>query len=228
MMNICFIPARGGSKRIPRKNIRIFRGKPMISWPISQALESKSFDKIIVSTDDEEIANIAIKQGAEVPFLRPSKLSDDFCPTQEVILHGINWLEENNYQINIVCCLYATAPFVQSNDLKNAMTLLKSNNKDSFVFTATSFDFPIQRAIKIYPNGYSKMLDSKNYLKRSQDLEIFYHDAGQFYIGKKDTWINNKNFFEGGMPLLIPRWRVQDIDDMEDWIRAEKIHQSIF
>lgn len=227
-MNICFIPARGGSKRIPRKNIKHFRGEPMISWSIKAALDSNCFEKIIVSTDDQEIADISSLLGAEVPFKRPQDLSNDYATTQEVILHGINWLEKYKLDADLICCIYATAPFIQSEEIKKGMKMCSENKSESFVFSATTFDFPIQRAIKIDKNGLSYMLNPKNYIKRSQDLEEYYHDAGQFYIGSKNTWKNKFSFFEKGKPLLLPRWRVQDIDNQEDWIRAEKLHQILF
>ena len=227
-MNICLIPARGGSKRIPRKNIKIFRGKPMIKWSIEAAIESQCFDKIYVSTDDKEIAKIALESGAEVPFIRPKYISDDFSTTQQVISHAINWLESNKITITCVCCIYATAPFIQTNDIKKAMSIYKNIDTKSFVYTATTFEFPIQRAIKINEKGYSEMFYPENYNKRSQDLEEAFHDAGQFYIGCKNAWIKNYNFFDNGKPLILPRWRVQDIDNEEDWIRAEKLHKIVF
>ena len=200
----------------------------MISWSISAAVASNCFDKIYVSTDDSEIADISKKEGAEIPFIRPSHLSDDFTTTQEVIIHGINWLKNRGFQIDIVSCIYATAPFVDPDDIKEGINFLKNNKHNSFVFSATTFDFPIQRAIKVNKNGLSQMLKPENYFKRSQDLEEYYHDAGQFYLARKNIWENNSNFFEYGKPIILPRWRVQDIDNEEDWIRAENLHQIIY
>ena len=147
-MNVVIIPARGGSKRIPHKNIKNFNGKPIIAYSIEQALESKCIDRVIVSTDDEEITNVAIKYGAEVPFKRPPNLSNDLTPTNPVITHAVNWIENQGEKIDSICCLYATAPFIQSNTISEAFRQFKKYNAD-FCFSVTSFPFPIQRAIKI-------------------------------------------------------------------------------
>lgn len=226
-MNIAIIPARGGSKRIPKKNIREFRGKPIISWSINAALESKCFDEVIVSTDCKEIAEIAKQAGALVPFLRPEKLSNDFATTRDVVLHSIDWLNLSKYSVDYLCCLYATAPFINSNDILNAFNLIKNNKEEIFTFTATSFSFPIQRAIKINNKGISSMFYPNNFNIRSQDLERAYHDAGQFYIAAPKTWINRENLFENAKPIVIPNWRVQDIDEEDDWKRAELLHKMI-
>ena len=226
-MNIAIIPARSGSKRIPKKNIRLFRGKPMIAWSIDTAIKSNCFDRILVSTDSEEIASIARDFGAWVPFLRPTKLSDDYSTTKEVILHCINWLNLNNFSLNYICCLYATAPFANSEDVKKGFKLIQSQTKDRFVFTATNFSFPIQRSIKINKNGISSMFYPEQFNIRSQDLEDAYHDAGQFYIAKPEIWVNQENLFENSMPILLPNWRVQDIDQEDDWVRAEMLHEIL-
>tara|TARA_Y100000589_G_C27193365_1_gene645715 strand:+ start:3485 stop:4177 length:693 start_codon:yes stop_codon:yes gene_type:complete len=227
-MNICIIPARGGSKRIPKKNIKLFRGAPMIEWSITAAIKSKCFDKIIVSTDDDEIAQISSEAGADVPFVRPNELANDFASTREVIEHAIRWLNQENIKIKFVCCLYATAPFVLYEDIQKGFQIIKNIKENHFLFTCTTFEYPIQRALSISKKGFSKMILPQYYAKRSQDLEETYHDAGQFYIGSKDAWLYNDNFFENGSPLLLPRWRVQDIDTVEDWIRAENMHKLIF
>ncbi len=226
-MNIVIIPARGGSKRIPKKNIRLFRGKPMIAWSIDAAIKSRCFDKVFVSTDSEEIASIAKDLGAWVPCLRPKKVSDDYTTTKEVIVHCINWLKEYGLTLNYICCLYATAPFVKCDDLKKGLKLIQKQNKDRFIFSATNFSFPIQRAIKLSKDGISSMFYPENFNIRSQDLENAYHDAGQFYIAKPNLWINKDNLFDDAIPILIPNWRVQDIDDEDDWVRAEMMHQII-
>ena len=224
-MNIAIIPARGGSKRIPKKNIRLFRGKHMIAWSIDAAIKSNCFDKIFVSTDSKEIASIAKDYGAWVPCIRPKNLSDDYSTTKEVIVHCLDWLKQNDVSPNYVCCLYATAPFVRADDLKNGFELVR--NKDKFVFSATKFPFPIQRAIKINKYGIASMFNPEKFNFRSQDLENAYHDAGQFYIAKPEIWINQLNLFEGSMPILIPNWRVQDIDEEDDWERAEILHEIL-
>ena len=161
--NICVIPARGGSKRIPRKNIRPFRGRPIIAWSIAAAQESGCFQRILVSTDDEEIAVVSTSYGAEVPFLRPSRLADDKATTQEVMLHAMNWCDEQGLPLEVVCCLYATAPFVQPSDLAEAIRLLKCAPTKSFVFPATSFPYPIQRAIRIDSDGRAGMFQPENF-----------------------------------------------------------------
>jgi N-acylneuraminate cytidylyltransferase len=226
-MNIAIIPARGGSKRIPRKNIKLFHGKPMIAYSIEAALHSGCFDKVIVSTDDVEIAEVAKQYGAEVPFLRPNEISDDHATTMDVMTHAITWCVENNWNIDNVCCLYATAPFVTSTYLKQGLKKL-TNDDCEYVFSATSFPFPIQRAIKIAQNGEVNMFSPENELVRSQDLEEAYHDAGQFYWGKKEAFLEKKSIFSPHSKIvLIPRKRVQDIDTQEDWELAYLLFEAI-
>ena len=225
--SLCVIPARGGSKRIPHKNIRLFRGKPIIEWSIKAAQYSKSFSRIIVSTDNQEIASIAEKLGADVPFLRPDHLSNDFVGTREVIAHSIKELSRQGPTFSHVCCLYATAPFVEADDLASAFNFLLASKEGSVVFGATSFAFPIQRALCIDSEGYCSPFDPSAILQRSQDLEEFLHDAGQFYWASPDRWCSDQNLLEAGRPYLLPRWRVQDIDTPEDWTRAELMHSAI-
>lgn len=226
-MNIAIIPARGGSKRIPRKNIKLFHGKPMIAYSIEVALHSGCFDKVIVSTDDAEIADVAKQYGAGVPFLRPSNISDDHATTMDVMAHAIIWCDENNWNIDNVCCLYATAPFVTAGYLKQGLKKLINENCE-YVFSATSFPFPIQRAIKLAKEGEVNMFSPENELVRSQDLEEAYHDAGQFYWGKKEAFLNKKQIFSShSKVILLPRTRVQDIDTSEDWIFAETLYSVL-
>jgi N-acylneuraminate cytidylyltransferase len=226
-MKIAVIPARGGSKRIPRKNIRPFLGRPMISWSIKAALQAGCFDLIIVSTDDEEIAEVALADGAKVPFLRPLELSGDYAGTREVVVHAIDWAEAEGLQPAAVCCLYATAPFVQSADLVQGEEALNGAAANCLVFAATSFPYPIQRAIRIDSQGYSTMFFPDECTSRSQDMEPAFHDAGQFYWGRPSAWRDKLDLFENGRPIVLPRWRVQDIDNEEDWRRAELMHQLI-
>jgi len=226
-LSICVIPARGGSKRIPRKNIRPFRGKPIIAWSIEAAQCAGCFDRILVSTDDEEIAAVAASHSAEVPYLRPQHLADDQATTQAVVLHALHWYEQQGQPVAAVCCLYPTAPFVQPGDLVEACELLGQAPPLSFVFPATSYPFPIQRAIRIESSGRSSMFQPEHFNTRSQDLEEAYHDAGQFYWARPSAWAKNDNIFEDGLPLLLPRWRVQDIDTEEDWQRAELLHRLL-
>lgn len=220
-MRLAVIPARGGSKRIPRKNIRDFCGKPMIAWSIEEALKSKCFDEVIVSTDDDEIAKIAIAYGAIVPFMRPVELSDDHTGTIPVICHAIEWFQQQGKVPEFVCCIYATAPFVCANDIQNGLKVLEATNS-SYAFSVTSYPFPIQRAIRITDKNRVEMFSPENFNTRSQDLEESYHDAGQFYWGKSDAWLAATPIFsQVAVPVILPRYRVQDIDTQEDWTRAE-------
>jgi len=225
-MKIAIIPARGGSKRIPRKNIKKFQGKPLIVYSIEAALKSNCFDRVIVSTDDSEIAAIAKEYGAGIPFLRPDSVSDDYATTIDVIKHSINELNLKNS--DIICCLYATAPFVQTSDLQKACQMLIDEKLD-YVFSATEFSFPIQRAIKIKNNGLVDMFQKEHINTRSQDLEKSYHDAGQFYFGYSESFIKDKKFFydSKSKALLLPTYRVQDIDTLDDWKRAEMIYKLL-
>ncbi|WP_338560596.1 pseudaminic acid cytidylyltransferase [Acinetobacter sp. KS-LM10] len=226
-MKIAIIPARGGSKRIPRKNIKDFFGKPMIAWSIEAALKSNCFDRVIVSTDDREIAEIAKKYGAEVPFIRTAELSDDHVGTIPVIKQAIQWLTDNLQAPHLVCCIYATAPFVSAYDIQRGLAQLEQNNA-SYAFTVTSYAFPIQRAIRITEDNNVEMFLPEHFQTRSQDLEEAYHDAGQFYWGKVDAWMSEKVIFGSeSTPVILPRYRVQDIDTLEDWNRAEWLFKAM-
>ena len=225
-MNLCVIPARGGSKRIPKKNIKNFCGKPIIAWSIEQAIKSKCFDKIIVSTDDKDIAKIAKSYGAEIPFVRPKKLSDDFTGTTPVIAHAIKWYIKKNYNPSYVCCIYAAAPFISLSDLKKGLEILKKNRCD-YVFPIINYSYPIQRSFKIKKNNRLKMFNPEYFNYRSQDLEEAFHDAGQFYWGKKNSWLQNRVIVsERASPIILPRSRALDIDTMEDWKIAETMFKT--
>lgn len=226
-MNIAVIPARGGSKRIPRKNIKNFLGKPMIAWSIEIAIASGLFDQIIVSTDDLEIAEVARNYGAEVPFLRPADLSNDYAGTTEVIAHATQWLIDQGLVVSTVCCIYATAPFVQVKDMIRGLQALECGSW-SYAFSATDFAAPIFRAFTENPDGGIDMFFPEHFLTRSQDLPRALHDAGQFYWGRPSAWLEGKRIFDRhSIPIIIPRWCVQDIDNQEDWIRAEMIAPTI-
>ena len=223
MKPVCIIPARGGSKRIPKKNIMSFHGKPMIGWSISAALESGIFTRVIVSTDNEEIAEVALREGAEVPFIRPTCLSDDLTPTVPVVAHAIKALSIKEEVA--VCCLYATAPFVDVDDIRAGFALL---NGRGYVACITSFPFPIQRALRRSSSGEMEMLNPHHIMTRSQDLEEMWHDAGQFYWALASTWSEGRPVFETATKgLKLPRYRVQDIDTLEDWKRAEVLFSAI-
>jgi N-acylneuraminate cytidylyltransferase len=226
-MKIAVIPARGGSKRIPRKNIRDFCGKPMIAWPIEAAHASGVFDRIIVSTDDAKIAEVARHWGAEVPFMRPEELSSDFAGTTEVIAHATQWALEQGLELDAVCCIYATAPFIQVDDIKRGEALLESGDW-AFAFAATEYASPVYRAFRQIQGGGLEMLFPEYRLTRSQDLPAVLHDAGQFYWGRPSAWLDGENAFgPRSVPVIIPHWRVQDIDSPDDWDRAEMLAPMI-
>lgn len=227
IIRLAVIPARGGSKRIPRKNIKVFCGKPIIAWSIEAAKNSGCFDRVIVSTDDPEIAEVAGEWGAETPFMRPAELSNDHTATIPVIRHAIEWFMEHDENPELTCCIYATAPFVRAEDLRQGMNILLEENCE-YAFSVTSFPFPIQRAVKITPDGRLEMFQPECFNSRSQDLEEAYHDAGQFYWGRSGAWIKEKPLFSHiAAPVRLPRHRVQDIDTPEDWIRAEMMFKLL-
>lgn len=220
-MKLAILPARGGSKRIPRKNIKLFLGQPMISWPIRAAQESGCFDRIIVSTDDEEIAQTAVRFGAEAPFTRPAELSDDFVGITQVVSHAIRAIDPSGSCFENICCILPTAPFLKAQDLYRGLSLLTQEDVD-FVVSVTSFSSPIQRALRVTKNGKLEMFDPKLFKVRSQDLEPAWHDAGQFYWGKAQAWVSERPIFgDRTVPVYLPRQRVQDIDTLEDWACAE-------
>ena len=220
-MKLAVIPARGGSKRIPRKNIKSFGGKPMIAWSIESARSSGLFDRIIVSTDDNEIACVSEEYGAEVPFMRPAELSDDHTGTGPVIAHAIEWHLAHGFEPIQICCIYATAPFLQGKDIEHGMKILEQSSAD-FAFSVTSYAFPIQRAIKLNSDGRVEMFDDSKFHMRSQDLPEAYHDAAQFYWGTREAWLSGAQIFGvNSAPVVLPRYCVQDIDTFEDWAQAE-------
>lgn len=226
-MKIALIPARGGSKRIPRKNIRMFAGKPIIGWSIETALKAALFDEIIVSTDDDNIAEIATTYGASVPFTRPSELADDFCGTGDVVKHAIIWLESQGCVVDLACCIYPTAPFLKPSYLKDGLTRL-INSKYAFAFSVTSFPSPIQRALRINSEGLIQTIWPKNINARSQDLEEAFYDAGQFYWGFNSSFLNGTDIFSGSsLPIVLPPYLVHDIDTPEDWTRAEHVFHAL-
>ena len=226
-MKLAIIPARGGSKRIPRKNVKLFCGKPMIAWSIGAARASGLFDHIVVSTDDMEISEVAKAYGAEVPFMRPAALSDDHTGTSPVVAHAIEWYRAQGDMPDPVCCIYATAPFVSAADLQRGLQLLTDCGSD-FAFSVTRYAFPIQRAIKLTEEGRVQMFQPEHFNTRSQDLEEALHDAGQFYWGRAAAWIADKPVFStDAMPVILPRHRVQDIDTPEDWERAEWMFKAL-
>lgn len=223
---IAIIPARGGSKRIPRKNIKDFHGMPLIAYSIKVALKSKLFDKVIVSTDDEEIAKIAREYGANVPFIRPIELSDDFTGTGAVVNHALEYLKEQGEIYDFVCTIYATAPFLDEKYLIEGFEKLKNSNARN-AFSCTSMPFPIQRTFKITKDERCEMFWPENFSKRSQDLEEAFQDAGQFYWTNLNMKSNEIIFGKDSIPIILPRFLVQDIDTLEDWQRAEIMYEVI-
>lgn len=223
--NIAIIPARGGSKRIPKKNIKDFLGKPIIAYSIEIAINCKLFNKVIVSTDDEEIKDVAIKYGAEVPFIRPKEIADDFTGTHEVIGHAVKWLEDNGEKMDYVCCVYPTAPLIEKDDLKKGFELIKTGKWNS-VMAATNFSYPIFRSFENLLDGGLKMIFPEHYNSRSQDLPEVYHDVGLFYWAKPATWKKKpEGYNEKNSIVKIPNYRIQDIDTLDDWKRAEIIYK---
>lgn len=228
-MNIAVIPARGGSERIPRKNIKQFAGRPMISHSIATARASSLFDQVVVSTDDSAIAEIAIACGAEVPFRRPDALADAHTSTMDVMRHAVRWLQEQGGRFEYVCCIYATAPFLRPRDLARGLARLTEAPEVDFAFSVTSFAFPIQRALRIRPDHSVEAFWPEYLTCRSQDLEPAFHDAGQFYWGRSAAFTRSSHVVNArSVAVELPRWLVHDIDTPEDWTAAEMVYTSAY
>lgn len=226
-MNIAIIPARGGSKRIPKKNIKNFLGKPIISYSVELAIKSNLFDKVIVSTDCDEIAEIAKSYGAEVPFKRPHEISDDFSTLNEVLKHAIDFIENDGFLYEYVCCIYATAPFIEIDDVRRGFELINTKKWES-VIAATNFSYPIFRSFEKDKKGGLKMVFPDHYSSRSQDLPEIFHDAGQFFWAKSEFLKKSPSGFNQNNTIIeIPNYRAQDIDTDEDWHRAELIYKYL-
>ena len=227
MSVVAVIPARGGSKRIPHKNIKPFCGKPMIAYSIEAAKNAGIFNRIIVSTDSKEIASIAKDFGAEIPFMRPVELADDFAGTDPVILHALKWLMEDGEKIDYICCIYATAPFVKAEYIIKGYNILRDKNAAS-CFSVTTYPFPIFRSLKINNQNRLEMFWPEYKERRSQDLPEAYHDAGQFYWADARNYLKEKQFYsKDAVPVILPRYLVQDIDTPEDWETAEKMFSAL-
>ena len=225
-MKIAVIPARGGSKRIPRKNIKPFFGIPMIARTIATAKASGLFDRIVVSTDDAEISAIAGGAGALTPFARPAELSDDLTPTVPVIAHAVRACNDLGWNVGHACCIYPCVPLLDPVDMANALNLCLEKDAD-FVYPVTDYAHPIQRAMRRLPSGQMEFFTPQHEMTRTQDLEKSFHDAGQFYWGKASAWLAHKRMHTAGLGLPIPHWRVVDIDSEDDWQRAELIYQAL-
>ncbi len=226
MKAVAIIPARGGSKRIPKKNIKPFFGKPLIAYSIEVAHKSKLFDEVIVSTDSKEIASIAKEYKASVPFIRPKELSDDFTGTGAVTTHALDFLKKQGKEYDVACTIYATAPLLDKKYLVQAYEMLKKTDA-KMAFSATSMPFPIQRTFKIDKNGRCEMFMPEHFYTRSQDLEEAYQDAGQFYFENLHVNSNEIAFGKDSIPIILPRHLVQDLDTMEDWNRLEMLYKIL-
>lgn len=224
-MRLAVIPARGGSKRIPRKNIRPFAGKPMIGHAIETALVSGLFDEVIVSTDDAEIARVARDLGACVPFARPTDLANDYTPTVPVVAHAIAACREAGWAVEQVCCIYPGVPFMLADDLRAALAVLEDGA--TYAFPVTPFPSPVQRALGRDATGATKPFFPEHTATRTQDLPPAFHDAGQFYWGLASAWLEGLNIHLHGRTIVLPSWRVVDIDTPEDWERAERMYQAL-
>ncbi|MDB5984740.1 MAG: NeuA [Pseudomonas sp.] len=228
MTAIAIIPARGGSKRIPRKNLKLFNGEPMIVGSIRAALKSGLFDQVLVSTDDEEIAAVARAHGAHVPFLRPAELANDFIGTSAVVEHAVRTLQDAGQHYDFACCIYATAPLLQVRYLREGLQALEQHPDKSFAFSLCSFGFPVQRALTLSADGGLTSLYPEFRSTRSQDLPVAYQDAAQFYWGRSEAWLGGGDLYsEQSVPVILPRHLVQDIDTEEDWVRAEFLYAAL-
>lgn len=225
-MKIAVIPARGGSKRLPRKNVRRFCGVPMIERAIRTAQKSGVFEHIVVSTEDAEIADIAQAAGAEVPFLRPADLADDMTATVPVIAHAVNECQAQGWDVSHACCIYPCVPLLDTDDLAQTLALCEATGAE-FVYPVTEYSHPVQRAMRRLPSGQMQFLQPEHELSRTQDLEKVFHDAGQFYWGRAEAWTSGKRMHSAGRGYPIPHWRVVDIDTEDDWRRAELIFGAL-
>jgi len=223
-VNIAIIPARGGSKRIPRKNIKIFAGRPMLAYAITAAKQSGLFEHVVVSTEDEEIKEIALEWGAETPFVRPLDLADDYTPTVPVVAHGIRACQELGWVISTACCIYPAVPFLKHQDLLGAINLWKSSAVN-YCFPITEYSSPPQRAMQREHDGRVTPMYPQHELSRTQDLRPAFYDAGQFYWGRADEWLKNPKVHSSGLGYVIPNWRVIDIDTPRDWLLAERLYK---
>jgi pseudaminic acid cytidylyltransferase len=225
---IAIIPARGGSKRIPRKNLKLFDGTPMVVRSIRTALDSGLFDEVLVSTDDPEIAEWARASGASVPFVRPAALADDFTGTTAVIQHALEAVGDQGRSFDYSCCIYATAPLLQARYLRQGLEALLQHPDKSFAFSVCGFGFPVQRALCLDGEGALTPLYPEFRDTRSQDLPEAYQDAGQFYWGRTQAWLAGEVMFSSqSLPVILPRHLVQDIDTEEDWLRAEYLYAAL-
>lgn len=226
-VSVAVIPARGGSKRVPRKNIRSISGQPLISWAIRLCLESGAFDDVVVSTDDDEIAHIAEKAGARVPFLRPAALADDLTPTVDVIAQAVAWLGTQGPSIDLACCVYPASVFLPATDLKAARDALLAHPDASYAATVVPYPHPVQRALRLSDDGSLSFVQPEFASARTQDLEPLWHDAGQFYWGRARAWLDCLPILPNAIGYPVDASRVCDIDTEDDWRRAESLHALV-
>ena len=228
MSAVAIIPARGGSQRIPRKNLRSFNGVPMIVWSIRAALASGLFERVVVSTDDNDIAEVALAHGADVPFFRPAELSDSHTGTSPVIYHALETLAGQGMKFDYACCIYATAPLLLARYLRQGFQALEAEPDRSYAFSVCTFPFPVQRALCLEPSGGVEPMYPQFSATRSQDLPVAYQDAAQFYWGRSAAWLRGDPVFSSlSLPVILPRHLVQDIDTEEDWVRAEYLYAAL-
>jgi pseudaminic acid cytidylyltransferase len=227
MSNLCIIPARGGSKRIPGKNLKEFNGKPIIYYTIKKAIESNMFDDIMITTDSKEIAEYARSFGVLVPFIRPANLSDDHTPTADVVLHALSEMSAF-FKYQYCCVMYATAPFIRIKDMYSGYKTLVKDSELMGAFTVTTYDFPIFRSLALNENKHLTMVYPEHEMTRSQDLPEVYHDAGQFYwLNVPNFMVEKKMYADPSKPIILPRVLVQDIDTLEDWEKAEVTYKVL-
>lgn len=224
-VSFAIIPARGRSQRIKKKNIKKFYSKPILYWTIKALKKSKLFSKIVLTTDDIKIAKIASQLGVDHIISRPANLADNFTPTKPVIEHAIRVLKKK-FEIKYVCCIYPCNPFLNSLDLKKSFEILKKN-KFFFVYPVVEYGHPIQRAFRLTKKNKLIFLNKNYELTRTQDLVKFYHDSGQFYWGTVSNWLSKKKLHSNGIGLQIPKWRVVDIDNQQDWKKAELLFKVL-
>lgn len=224
--SLAIIPARGGSKRIPRKNIKSFQGKPMIAYAIAAAKRSGLFEHIVVSTDDDEVAAVARAWGAETPFARPEELANDFVATAPVVAHALQECDQLSWRCEYACCIYPAVPLLREADLQASLSLMLDSGAD-YCFPIAEFPAAIQRAFARSATGRLKPLYPEFELTRTQDLEPAYYDAGQFYWGTSRAWLSNPNIHSSGVGYPIPSWRAVDIDTSEDWEHAERLYKNL-